>query len=427
MKKRWFAALLCGLLVLSGCQRPAATQPGTEETDASEPVETTVPEDTTQGTTTPPTTESEPQATAPVANPAESALVAVSLSLITESVEAEDGTVIFTYSYPDVSVYLPDMPDAAQAIETYLDGEIADAADTAEELRNWAEEDYAGATEWTPYTCEISYTPQRVDQEVLSLSGQAWDFAGGVHPNSTLISANFAVETGELLTLRDILTGETMTDALYSLVMDGLEQYANTLGMEESPYLEGYADVVAGHFDLDNSASNAWYFNDQGMVFYFSADEIGPHALGAVEIPLSYRQLQGVIQEAYLPESVEDSGTFSINAAKMEEIDADQFAEVLSVTLEAEGENVVIFSSETLHHVRLIQGNWTTEDTFVPTQTIFAANRLAPNELLSVRTFIPDAMPNLRLEIGVSETEVRTYYIFQSGEDGGILLLDSPV
>jgi len=115
---------------------------------------------------------------------------------------------------------------------------------------------------------------------------------------------------------------------------------------------------------------------------------------------------------------------FSINAARGSQIDPSEFAQVFPVTIDAEGEEISLFSGTTLYDVRLTLGSWVNEQ-FLDTYTVFAANHLTSEDLLLVHAYIPDTQPNLKIAIRTSEEDHRTYYISQSGEDGSILLLDN--
>ena len=70
-------------------------------------------------------------------------------------------------------------------------------------------------------------------------------------------------------------------------------------------------------------------------------------------------------------------------------------------------------------------GSWSYDGTvFYPSNTVFAASNLSFSEAIVLRLFIPDVMPNMRLTYTTDEGTTQKY-IFQSGEDGSILLLDN--
>lgn len=423
--KRFTLIFLCVCLAagLLACQKEP-TNTTDQTSDSRDTRETTVPADTGETILPEEPTDPAPVTTAPGYETDANPLIAVSLNPVMEPAEAEDGTVIFQYSYQDVNVYIPQNLPAAQAIQEQMHGLIEESAGTAENIKAWAEENYKGETDWLPYSYSITLTPTLLNSTVLSFSGELWDYAGGVHPNVTLISCSFSPVTGEMLHLRDVLSEEGMVDALYSMVLDKLTEYVATIGTTDSVYQDGYENTVAAHFDLDKPAEENWYLTDTGMTFSFSPYEIASYAVGSIQVELTYGELRGILREPYFPESASYDATLSINSAKAAQIDKSQFENVLPVAASAEGEEIVLFSGTTLYEVRMISGSWV-QDQFVDTQTIFAANRMTAEDLLLIRASIPDTQPNLSIVVRTGEGDDRTYFISQSGEDGSILLLDS--
>lgn len=434
--KKWIAVILCFSLsaALWGCNHPQGgetvpTDSGLAVTENSG-TQTEPNAHATQSATDPvtePATEPsvETTPTEPIVEPVAPSTIAVVLEPAVEETLAEDGSVIFRYQSQNVSIHMPNKPAVAGAITEYFEIQLYKIAETAAKVRGWADEAYNESPDWTAYSCGISYVPQRLDNAVISLSGTIWDYAGGSHPNSTGISVNFDAETGNMLALEDVLTDESMAQALHSMVMDGLRRHADGLDLEESPYAEGYEDIVAEHFDLSSVSSGSWYFTDTGMTFYFSPYEIGPYALDMVEVELTYQQLQGALKSNYMPRDMIYSATLSIGAAREDQISTSTYRQIIPVTLYPKGERVAIFSSTTLYNVEITQGDWTEENQFVPQKTILVANSLTEDDLILISADIPDTAPNLRITTQISPTESRTYFISQSGKDGSILLLEN--
>lgn len=431
--KKWSTAILCLALLctLPGCQgqRETASSPteqSTQPTVMTAPSEQKPEEDPTLPETTIPGTGSieatEPTAPVSLREP----LIAVSLDPVLQEETAEDGTSIFVYQYQNITVIMPSASAAGKKITEAMSTRVAETADSAGEILNWAKQDYtSGSTAWTPYSCQISFAPERVDPTIISFSGTIWNYTGGIHPNQVLISYNFDASSGEILTLEDILNHTDMTEALYLKVMDGLssKQY-DGLQADTSVYTDGYEQTVRNHFTLGQADSACWYFTDTGMCFYFSPYEIAPYAVGSIEIEVPYADLHGILKEEYFPAEHTDADAFSINAALGAQIDAEQFAQTIPVTLDAEGEEIAIFSGNVVHDVQLAHGSLGHDEQFTVSQILFAANRLTEDDLLLIHAYIPDGYPNLRLTLHSEAEETRTYYITQSGNDGSILLLE---
>lgn len=437
--KKWSAVILCLALLctLPGCQEQhgtassptelstptaAMTSPSEQEPEENlTPPDITVPStDSTE--TTEGTEPTEPATSASQREP----LVAVSLAPVLQEETAEDGTSIFVYQYQNITAILPSASGAEKKINETMAARIAETADSATEILNWAKQDYTSDNiAWTPYSCQISFAPERMDSTIISFSGVIWNYTGGIHPNQVLISSNFNASSGEILTLEDVLNHPDMAEALYLKVMDGLSgKQFDGLQAGTSVYTDGYEQTVRNHFNLGQVDSACWYFTDTGMCFYFSPYEIAPYAIGSVEIEIPYEDLHGILKEEYFPIVHTDANAFSINAALGAQIDSEQFAQTIPVTLDAEGEKIAIFSGNVVYNVQLAHGSLGVDEQFAVNQILFAANRLTENDLLLIHAYIPDGQPNLRLTLHSEAEEVRTYYITQSGDDGSILLLE---
>ena len=313
--KRWIAAALCIGLILSqtGCG-----QPEQQETNPSTTAETSPTE--TQASTTPSPEPGTVPESEEVTSPSEmietlpaeettpvsqtDSLVAVTLAPVLEEEKDADGASIFQHQYQNITLTIPDAPEAAQKMNEAMAQQIKEAADSAAEIRQWAKQAYTGEGEsWTPYTSQIIFTPVRLDSAVVSFSGVSWEYTGGIHPNRVLFSVNFHAETGDALALADVLNHTDMAEALYLKVMDRLEQFANDLDSDMTMFQDGYEETVKEHFNLDSSSSACWYFADSGMHFYFSPYEIAPYSVGDIDIEIPYEELQGVLKEAYFPQA----------------------------------------------------------------------------------------------------------------------------
>ncbi len=426
--KKWIIGFLCVLALTSlwGCKRTQQEPQPSESTAATGPAvqssEPSLPTQTQEATT--PSSETEPSVPAPVED--EPSLVALTLDTYREKDEAKDGTQLFTFLYQDGVVFMPDNGEAAEKINQFL-ADLHDVAATyAQGPRSLAIENYTNENDWAAYYYETTFQTARVDEKIISLSGNAVEFTGGMHPETTLISYNFNAETGEHLSLGDILTTGDMAQALYLKVMDKLEEFASSQSKSaDLIFSEGYLDTVQEHFNLSHDSSESWYFTGEGISFYFSPYEIAPYAVGPIQVELTYKDLTGILKEDFYPQKLVFGDSFSINAAKEDLVQTDSFDHVHSIPVDPEGESVALFTGSMVYNIRLVGGSWTDESNFQVETTYFAANRLDAKDLLLIRTMIPDTMPNLCVSMQTGDAEYRTYFIGQSGEDGSILLLEN--
>lgn len=426
--KKWIIGFLCVLTLTSlwGCKRTQQEPQPSESVTVTGPAvqnsEPAMPTQTEEATT--PSTETEPSVPAPEEEVP--SLVTLTLDTYHEKDEAQDGAQLFTFLYQDVAVSMPDNGEAAEKINQFFADLHEVAATYAQGPRSLAKENYTKINDWAAYYYETKFQTARVDEAVISLSGDAVEFTGGMHPETTLISYNFNSETGNQLSLGDILTTGDMAQALYLKVMDKLEEFASAQSKStDLIFLEGYLDTVQEHFNLSHDSSESWYFTGEGICFYFSPYEIAPYAVGPIQVELTYQDLTGILKEDFYPKKMKFVDSFSINAAKENLVQTDSFDHVHSIPVDPEGESVALFTGSLVYNVRLVGGSWIDESNFQVETTYFAANRLDAKDLLLIRTMIPDTMPNLCLSMQTGDEEYRTYFIGQSGEDGSILLLEN--
>lgn len=421
--KRFYAMLMvvCILFSLVGCKQDTVIQTettlprqgsaGTDETILNETKHSALPiESTAINQDTP----REP------IRPIDS-LVAVTLTPQKETRCNDKEETLFTYFYQNILIHMPDAPDAATAISDYFLEKKAEADAHASEVRKKAEWDgWDQDKSWSPYTFELKYTPTRLDTKLLSFSGEYIADTGDVRPDSSLTSVTFSGTDGSILTLSDILTGEEMADVLCTMVLETLAQQDT----KKSTYFKNYTEIVRDRFDLSGERVENWYFTDTGITFYFSPNEIADGKAGPIYVEYSYEQLRGIIKKELTPKAPATHSPFSVNAARKDQIQTNQFDQILTVTCDENGEGVSLFAGSTLYNVSVKMGHWTLANQFVDDKTLVAANRLTEKDLLLIYTHIPDAVPNLRLSANCGDSQTRSYYIFQSSKDGSIILID---
>lgn len=360
--KRIICLMLClfSLFSLASCAntaRPSATTAGTSNTtvpttgiSASESTGTTAPvtEETTALTV-------EPDLTA-------SPIIGISLIPVEQQEYSSSDVLLFTHSYPEITVYAPD-PNATVTIQENLNKIIEFSLVTAQGLLEMAEADYSTASNWTGYSYETQFSPERVDSTVLSLSGITWSYTGGVHPNNELFSLNYDAATGKLLTLEDLLTGEEAADALLQLVIEQLA--ADAAGLNAN-----YQDIASEHFDFGSDLSNSYYLTQDGICFYFSTYEIAPYARGPVEIVIAYEDLDGLIKDTWFPAGTPAEGT--VHPAFADSIDTNADT-AIPLTVDASADTIAVQFDGAVTNLRITQGNF---DTIGMERVLFAAGHM---------------------------------------------------
>lgn len=404
--KKFLIALICFCMAvqLTACSIPMGSVQDSTAT-SSEPLpsssdETTAPEDTTTAA---------PETVVPQAP-----MVAVSLPVTTESATASDGTVIFNYTFQNISLIVPDADVADMVIVDFLN-RIDTTRDTAEEIHTLAKSAYTGQDGWNPYLCMISYAPMRIDAGVLSLFGTQAGYYGSPHPETVYSAVNYDLVTGEVLTLGDILDEGEFIEPLCQLVLEVLAE------QEEALYLyDGYEETVSSHFS-GSGLQSSWYFSPNGLCFYFTPYEIAPYSSGVVAAEIPYEKLAGIMNDAYFP-AEQDTAYGTVEVQLFTQSDLESYSRFAEVVLDTEGEKVLLHTDHMVQNVRIEYGTWSsTGSFFTPQYTVFAAASLVAGDAFMVEALLSDTAPTLRLQY---ETGGQAVSVFIAKEnDGGVALI----
>ncbi|HOO29295.1 MAG TPA: RsiV family protein, partial [Lachnospiraceae bacterium] len=134
------------------------------------------------------------------------------------------------------------------------------------------------------------YKTGRADSQVISFRQDVYEFTGGVHPNNAAAGYNFSTETGELLTLKDVVSDET---AAKEFIADEILQQT-----KESIYsgmlFDDYEDEIADVF-----SDAVWYFSEDGFHVICNEYILGPHFTGILEFVIPYDQFT-LLNDEYL-------------------------------------------------------------------------------------------------------------------------------
>lgn len=381
---------LCLTASLYGCQQP--------------PVETTVP------STAPTVPEALP--TAPVPD-----MTAVSLTPVVEKKLVENGDLLCTITYQTPAIHMDDLANASLIYEDLL-ARIAKYKEESEDILAKANELYSPDSPWDPYSFSCIYTPARMDGSIISLSGKTSSYAGGVHPNHWLISVTYDAATGKVLSLLDILDSAAGLDHLNQYVLDTL----SNLGEDYFLYSD-YMQVVTSHFTPGNPSFGSWYFTNTGLALYFSTYEIAPYATGDIVIEVPYKDLEGVLNDAYLPtQEIAASGELLI----AEKETAVSFLQTVTLTLGSGGRHVLLYTDGILSDFSVQEGTWSADGTiFFVNSTLFHANRMTVTDAIRLTAPVPRESPTIRISYTANGQQY-SYFLGLSDTDSSVSLLTIP-
>lgn len=326
--------------------------------------------DDTGSSTTAPSVPSIPQAD----------LFTVAVPVITETAAADDGTTLFSYTFQNMSLTMPN-PDIADKIIIDFLNRIDKTRSSAESLLRAARAAYSPGMNWNPYQYHITYSPTRIDYSVLSMFGSNTSYSGASHPESTYVSVNYDLVSGSVLTLGNILTETATVDALYACVMDALSV------QEKDKYLYiGYEDAVKSRFSIHFSDDTAWYFSQNGLCFYFSPYEIAPYASGVITAEIPYAKLSGILNDAYFPPEREaHDGIVSLLPATEENLE--QFTQFAELILDDKADSFLLYTDTVVYDVVIETATYSTiKSEYEPQHTVFACAGLTPGDAIHIQS-----------------------------------------
>lgn len=338
---------------------------------------------------------------------------AVSLPTASETTLAEDDTLLFTKTYQKFHIYLSDSAAAARItvdLESRLSATLADAA----QIESNARTAYDPEGEWVPYMLEVSYTPTRLDQSVLSLFGNHMVYWGGVHPSLVTESVTYDLTTGQVLTLGDILDDNTSGSEVCELILEALAPRA------ENDLYDDHQEVLRERFSTNYQGLTEWYFSQTGLCFHFSPYDIAPYSSGTIIAEIPYASLSGILLEKYLPaEQTEPTGSMYAEAYQQED---SRFTNTASVELNANGTSFILYPDAPVADVRIESGHWSSDgNLYIATSTIFAADTLELGNAIVVTADLSDKDAVLRLVYRSGDLEVTS--IVTQDSDGSFLLI----
>ena len=339
---------VCTLLSLLGCQKPA-TQSTVAETTS----------------TTAPTAQEGLSMDVP--------FTAVSVPAVTQTIAADDGTVIFTKSYQDISLTLSGQAAADKIVLDFLN-KVDLACTNADAIASTVQNAYSSPINWTPYSCTVRFDPTRLDQSVLSLYGTSVSYSGGSHPDRTCLAANYDLITGDALTLGSILTHEDATNHLCQLVIDALDKIK-----AEKQLHTGYADLVKERFSGEESYDDDWYFSETGLCFYFAPYEIAPYSSGIVTAEVPYSKLVGIIADGYFP-SERQVLTGKITFSQFDQSNT-TYSHISELIFQNDGQMYTLQSDSCVQDIRIMVKNPQTSESYIA----YAALYLNPGDAIVIQ------------------------------------------
>ena len=369
--KKMIALLLALILCISFV---ACSEEETEPTETKETTFTTNP--TTDATTTPTVGENTETETPVMQKP----IASVSLPEQTNAYTADDGTVILNHSYQYMMMTLSDAEVADKIIIDFMNRVDAKNAAVNSILAS-AKAAYTPSANWMPYQYAVSYTPERVDSGVLSLLGCDATYHGA-HVETVFHSVNYSMVTGNPLSLYNIILDKKFSDQLCEATIADLSKREAELSL-----FPDYEATVRQYFT--GGANDAWYFNAEGLCFFFSPYEIAPYSSGVVTAQIPYENLGGILKEEYFPEE-RDPVAGKILMLDFNTDNQQMFSQFSELILDEGAHKFLLYTDKAAYDIQIDIGNRSASGTFRPKQTVFASASLTPGDAITVEADLSD-------------------------------------
>lgn len=210
----------------------------------------------------------------------------------------------------------------SQASQSYLD-ELQQYA--VEDFQEYGEESFFG-----PYEYNNDLILRRADRQVLSVVSDNYEYTGGAHGGRYFSALNFDVQTGEQITLEQVITDKNLL--CQALAVELSEKYWE-FEFEEDYWL-GILENYVTDEPIEFKPEFTWTVEYDGVSFYFGNYELVSYAGGTQEITIHYSEYPDILNSSYF-DTVEKTYVKDLTGEQWNayvDIDSDGQADSLSVT-----------------------------------------------------------------------------------------------
>lgn len=407
MKRRIFAMLALLAVLLTACTQWDDQQTVTGVTD-SDQTGTTEKDDEISGEDV-----TKPEDTTSIEQEESSPVVSVRMSPNRFEIEDDDGTVLCYGSLIDLEISIEGGEEAAKTINYTLalqaDQRMAEAQSAGRQAKTDRPllEETGG---FYGYSVSDLMTVGRVDGKTVSLLWTVSDNLGGAHGSTLTTAWVFDVETGDRLALSD-LTGDY--DALSQLLT---QRVTAEITAEPDRYFPQAAEQVSQLLE-----TGSWYFSDEGLVLLASPELLAPYAAGTLEFTVSYADLEGLLDQRWMPEAAAVS-----TGEPQIALQTDDGAPTAAETVHADraGAEMVLWTDGTLENFRIWRVSSSDGVTWYRGDCCYAANRLEAGQALGLMAMLPDVMTNVMISYTGADGSTVYRGIGESGKDGSVFYMD---
>lgn len=212
-----------------------------------------------------------------------------SLSIIAKEIYSctEDTSVFVKISYPQ----LKNMKNVEiqNKINLFLENQFLQTLQTYEEFISDSETLAEYPADWV-FSFETSFKTTYLSNDFLSVVMDYYEFTGGAHGNYFSVGFNFRLSDGKAFQLNDIIKETQLENLSLFCEQEILKQFnANSL-----------SDAGLFEDEINIFPEQDFYIKPNYLVIQFDPYEIGPYAMGSIEIELRFDKIKNLFKP-YLP------------------------------------------------------------------------------------------------------------------------------
>lgn len=218
-------------------------------------------------------------------------------SVMEEITDKNSDATLITVECEKVEILGEDHQELSKAVSEWSKNEYEQIIDEAYDMKDFVQEEYDGLTDeqkkdFYPYSSVSRFYLTRNDCGLLSIKEYGYSYMGGAHGNYGYFGTTFDASTGDILKIEDILTDERgFFDKATEYCIEKISaEYADDV-------FSGLEDSIRDKFS--NTEYLPWYLNAAGINIVFNPYEIGPYAMGVVEVTLPYNEFGDYIDSKY--------------------------------------------------------------------------------------------------------------------------------
>lgn len=234
-------------------------------------------------------------------------LIRIQYKDLNEVIKDNKGTPLLQVEGNTPTVIINNNKKASSKINSFYKTKLKDFEQDIRDYTQMAKKDYDRRNEelkksWHAYSLGTQYTTSRIDNCIISVIQNDYEYTGGAHPNATRFAQTFSTVTGKRLTLKDITTDvEEAIKGINDYILQETKKEAY-----KGYFFEDYEKHIK-----DILTEDTWYFSDEGLVIISNEYIISPHSTGILEFTIPYSELSFIKPEYLMPnnkcvETIED-------------------------------------------------------------------------------------------------------------------------